>query len=175
MEELGRLTSEEFKQSEKQPVCFVLDNIRSLQNVGSFFRTGDSFSVESILLCGITGTPPNREIEKTALGATDSVDWSYFETTLEAIKWLKDNQFEVICLEQTHQSIFLQEFTPSRDKKYAFVFGNEVFGVENEVLDSADLILEIPQSGTKHSLNVSVTAGLVIWDYYLKKSLNLFS
>ncbi len=175
MEGLGRMSHEEFHSSQKRTVCLVLDNIRSLQNVGSFFRTADAFSLEKILLCGITGTPPNREIDKTALGATESMEWEYFSETEEAVLSLQRNGYRIISLEQTNQSRMLHEFRPGKEEKIAYVFGNEVFGVNDSILELSDLILEIPQSGTKHSLNVSVTAGIVIWDYYLKTSLNLFS
>ncbi|UBM60514.1 RNA methyltransferase [Marinilongibacter aquaticus] len=173
MDQLGRKDVSSFKSSKKFPICIVLDNIRSLQNVGSFFRTADSFLIESLYLCGITGTPPNKEIEKTALGSTHSVDFKYFENTLDALHDLKQKGFRLAALEQTDKSVWLQDFIPETDEKLAFIFGNEVFGVQNEVLEMADIVLEIPQFGTKHSLNVSVSAGIVLWDTYLKNSLNL--
>lgn len=175
MEELGRISPKEFKKSNKAPISLVLDNIRSLQNIGSIFRTADAFRVNKIYLCGITGQPPNREIEKTALGATESVDYQYFETTLEAINHLKEDDYQIISIEQTNNSTSLENFKTETNTKYAFVFGNEVFGVENEVVQASDEVVEIPQFGTKHSLNVSISAGIIIWDYYSKNNLNLFS
>jgi tRNA G18 (ribose-2'-O)-methylase SpoU len=169
MDELNRKTVEQFKNSEKQPVIIVLDNIRSLHNVGSVFRTADAFMVSKIYLCGITGTPPNREITKTALGATESVEWEYASITLDVIQNLKKEGWKIISLEQTDQSIGLQHFFPEKKEKYCFVFGNEVFGVSQEVLEVSDIAVEIPQFGTKHSLNISVTAGITIWDYFLKR------
>ncbi|WP_341226863.1 RNA methyltransferase [uncultured Arcticibacterium sp.] len=175
MEELGRISPKEFKKSDKAPICLVLDNIRSLQNVGSIFRTADAFRITKIYLCGITGQPPNREIEKTALGATESIDFEYFKTTLEAINALKENNYKIISIEQAHNSTSLENFKIQAKTKYAFVFGNEVFGVEETVVQESDEVVEIPQFGTKHSLNVSISAGIVIWDYYSKNNLNLFS
>jgi len=169
MEELNRKTVEQFKNAEKQPVIIVLDNIRSLHNVGSVFRTADAFMVSKIYLCGITGTPPNREITKTALGATESIDWEYIPTTIDIIQKLKQEGWKIISLEQTDQSVGLQHFFPEQKEKYCFVFGNEVFGVSQEVLEVSDIAVEIPQFGTKHSLNISVTAGITIWDYFLKR------
>lgn len=168
MEELDRLSVEEFKSVEKSPLVLVLDNIRSLNNVGSAFRTGDAFRVEKIYLCGITGTPPHRDIQKTALGATESVDWEYFPTTLQALEKLKNEGFIVCSLEQVQNSTKLNEFQPISNEKYALVFGNEVFGVEEEVLSVSDHVLEIPQLGTKHSLNISVTLGIAVWDILSK-------
>ncbi len=175
MEELNRISPTEFKQADKIPVTILLDNIRSLQNVGSFFRTSDAFRVQSIYLCGITGTPPNKEIEKTALGATESVNYNYFENTVDAVSQLKQSGTKIVAIEQAKESVYLDEFFPQPDSSYAFIFGNEVFGVAQDVIELADIILEIPQFGTKHSFNVSVSAGIVLWDYYLKNSLNLRS
>lgn len=174
MEDLNRSDVETFKLSEKVPAVLILDNIRSLQNVGSFFRTADAFRIQKIYLVGITGCPPNKEIEKTALGATNSVSFEYFKSETELIDKLKTEQFSIISIEQTNQSVMLNEVS-FQDGKYAFVFGNEVFGVNQKFLDASDKVLEIPQFGTKHSLNVSVAAGIVIWHYYSKNSLNLFS
>ncbi len=168
MEELGRKTPEMYKASEKFPVVLVLDNIRSMMNTGSVFRTADAFLLEGIVLCGFTATPPHREIQKTALGATESVAWEYFEKTTEAILQLKQAGYTVAALEQTTESVDLRIFQANAKKKYAFVFGNEVKGVDPEVLALCDLCLEIPQFGTKHSLNISVTAGMVIWDVFCK-------
>ncbi|WP_296699485.1 RNA methyltransferase [Algoriphagus sp.] len=168
MDELERLSLEEYKEVKKSPIVIVLDNIRSLNNVGSAFRTGDAFRIKKIYLCGITGTPPHRDIQKTALGATDSVEWSYSESTVEAINSLKKEGYKICALEQVDQSIFLNEFQPSQDDKIALVFGNEVFGVEEEVLQACDHVLEIPQLGTKHSLNISVTLGIAVWDLMVK-------
>ncbi len=166
MEELGRLSINEFKQTEKIPVVLILDNVRSLNNVGSAFRTADAFAIEKIILTGITGTPPHREIQKTALGATESVIWEYEQSIADALQKLKSNQYEIVAVEQTNKSISLHSFTPKANAKYCFVFGNEVEGVSNEALALADYSLEIPQSGTKHSLNISVCVGIVLWHVY---------
>lgn len=167
-EALERISISEFKEIEKSPLILVLDNVRSLNNVGSAFRTADAFRIEKIYLCGITGTPPHRDIQKTALGATESVDWEYCSTTLEAL--IKLNAAGVTCcaLEQVENSTPLQQFQPQKGTTYALVFGNEVFGVEEEVLHACDEILEIPQLGTKHSLNISVTLGIAVWDLMVK-------
>ncbi|TVR40680.1 MAG: TrmH family RNA methyltransferase [Bacteroidia bacterium] len=170
MGELGRKTPELFKSSEKFPLVLVLDNVRSMMNTGSVFRTADAFLLERILLCGLTATPPHREIHKTALGATESVAWTYFENTTDAIQHLKENGYTVIAMEQTTESMSLRSFCPEAGAKYAIVFGNEVKGVQDKVLAMCDLCLEIPQFGTKHSLNISVTAGIVVWDFFCKTS-----
>ncbi len=162
-EELGRKTAVEYKQSEKNPIVIVLDNIRSALNVGSVFRSSDAFLVEKIFLCGLTATPPNKEIYKTALGSTDSVDWEYMENTMDAIKQLKRDGFTVIGIEQVAEKVFLQDFLPQKGQKYAFVFGHEVKGVSQEVVNACDFCIEIPQWGHKHSLNISVSAGVVLW------------
>jgi tRNA G18 (ribose-2'-O)-methylase SpoU len=164
LEELGRITVSEFKNIEKLPVCIVLDNVRSLHNVGSAFRTADAFRMEKIFLTGITGTPPHREIHKTALGSTESVAWEYAEKTESIISRLKDEGNKIIVVEQTNESISLQNFQLSLDEKYAFVFGNEVNGVNEEAIALANAAIEIPQSGTKHSLNISVCLGIVMWE-----------
>jgi tRNA G18 (ribose-2'-O)-methylase SpoU len=164
MDELNRLNVSEFKKIEKIPLIVVLDNIRSLNNIGSVFRTSDAFRVESVFLCGITACPPHRDIHKTALGATESVDWRYFDHTSDAVKLLKEMQYEIIGIEQTDTSISLSDFVPVR--KTAIIFGNEVEGVDPEVLESCHRNIEIPQEGTKHSLNISVCAGIVIWHIY---------
>lgn len=163
-EDLGRKSVEEFKQSEKLPLVLVLDNVRSLNNVGSAFRTADSFLLENLYLCGVTGTPPNAEIEKTALGATESINWKHFKTTIEAVKDLKQNGYKVYAIEQVENSTYLQNFTISKNEKIAIVFGNEVYGVEQEVINICDESIEIPQLGTKHSLNISVSIGIVVWE-----------
>jgi 23S rRNA (guanosine2251-2'-O)-methyltransferase len=168
LEELNRISPEEFKGKEKIPVVLVLDNIRSLHNVGAAFRTGDAFLIHKIYLCGITGTPPNRELHKSALGAEDTVDWEHIENTVEAVKKLKSEGWKIISLEQAEGSLLLQKFSPKGNEKYCFVFGNEVFGVEDEVINLSDNCLEIPQFGTKHSFNVSVSMGIVLWDYFIK-------
>ncbi|MBB6326507.1 tRNA G18 (ribose-2'-O)-methylase SpoU [Algoriphagus iocasae] len=168
MEELERVSVEEFKEMEKSPIVIVLDNIRSLNNVGSAFRTGDAFGIEKIYLCGITGTPPHRDIQKTALGATESVEWEYSPETVQAIEKLKLEGYQICALEQVDRSVKLYDFSPQKGKKYALVFGNEVFGVEEDVLKACDTVLEIPQLGTKHSLNISVTLGISIWDLMVK-------
>jgi 23S rRNA (guanosine2251-2'-O)-methyltransferase len=163
MEELGRVNADQFRQMEKSPVICVLDNIRSQHNIGSIFRTADAFRLEKILLCGITATPPNREIQKTALGSTESMDWQYYEDTTSAIQLLKTNGYRIIAIEQAEGSIPLQKFSFEAGSKIALVFGNEVAGVSEEVMELIDECVEIPQFGTKHSLNVSITAGIVIW------------
>ena len=162
---MERLTLEEFKQADKLPLIVVLDDVRSMHNVGSVFRTGDAFRIEAVYLCGITSTPPSTEIHKTALGAEDSVSWKYFTTALDALQALKTEGYEVYSVEQAHGSTKLQTFSPSNEKKYAVVLGNEVKGVHQEVVDASDGCLEIPQFGTKHSMNVSVTAGIIIWHF----------
>lgn len=171
--EMQRLTVEEFREAKKLPLVVVLDDVRSMYNVGSVFRTGDAFRIERVCLCGITSTPPSTEIHKTALGAEDSVAWQYYPSALEAIESLKADGYEVLSIEQAHGSTMLQDFVPLSDKKYAVVFGNEVKGVHQEVVDASDGCLEIPQFGTKHSLNVSVTAGIVIWHFFTKKPLSV--
>lgn len=171
LEELGRISVDEFKEAEKLPVCLVLDNVRSLHNVGSAFRTADAFRIEKIFLTGITGTPPHREIHKTALGATESVDWAYAEKTEDVIHQLKSNGYKIVVIEQTTESRPLHTFLPNAEEKIAFVFGNEVQGVSEEAIALADLALEIPQHGTKHSLNVSVCLGIVAWEIFRHKTL----
>lgn len=169
---MERLSVEEFHQAEKIPLIVVLDDVRSMHNVGSVFRTGDAFRIEAVYLCGITSTPPMAEIHKTALGAEDSVRWQYFANALEAVKSLKADGYEVYSIEQAHGSTMLQEYTPIINNKYAVVLGNEVKGVHQEVVDASDCCLEIPQFGTKHSMNVSVTAGIIIW-HFAKALMNL--
>ncbi len=166
--EMNRLTIDEFKSSAKAPLIIVLDNIRSQNNVGSVFRTADAFRVEAIYLCGITATPPHREINKTALGATDSVSWKYFPETSVALKSLHNEGYCVIGVEQTNTSLPLHLFHPDKEKKYALVFGNEVNGLDECLIPFFDDCVEIPQYGTKHSLNISVAAGIVIWDVFVK-------
>ena len=166
--ELNRLTTEEFKSRKKTPLVVVLDNVRSLHNVGSVFRTSDAYLVETVCLCGITSTPPHAEIHKSALGAENSVDWVYFEDTLEAIKELKTKGFEVLAIEQAEGSTLLNQLEINPAGKYAVVLGNEVKGVQQAVVDACDGCIEIPQYGTKHSLNVSVTAGIIIWEFASK-------
>lgn len=169
--EMNRLTPEEFKESRKLPLVVVLDHIRSLNNVGSVFRTSDAFRVESIYLCGITACPPNAEIHKTALGAEETVDWKYFNDTLEAVENLKKDGYTVCAIEQVEGSVMLDKLQLDKDKKYAIVMGNEVKGVQQSVVDKCDMCIEIPQYGTKHSLNVSVTTGIVIWEFFNEMSL----
>ena len=168
MPELNRLSVEEFKSAEKMPVVVVLDNIRSQNNTGSVFRTADAFRLQGVYLCGITATPPHREIHKTALGATESVDWQYFPATLEAVKSLLAQGYTILAVEQAEGSILLTDFRPAAGGKFAIVFGNEVNGVDDEVLPFASGCIEIPQYGTKHSINVSVAVGIVIWDLFIK-------
>lgn len=162
-EELNRISTEEFKQAEKLPVIIVLDNVRSLNNVGSVFRTSDAFRIEKIYLCGITACPPNREIHKTALGAEDSVNWEYCEETIQAIEALQATGYKIYAIEQAEHTTSLEHFTPAETEKYALVFGNEIKGVQQNVIDRADGCVEIPQFGTKHSFNIAVTVGMVLW------------
>ncbi len=168
--ELNRLTQEDFKEVEKTPLVVVLDNVRSLHNVGSVFRTADAFLVEKICLCGITACPPHAEIHKTALGAENTVEWVYYEDTCEALKNLKIEGYQLLAIEQAEGSVLLNDFVLNKHEKYAIVLGNEVKGVLQEAIDICDNCIEIPQFGTKHSLNVSVTSGIVIWDFFRKLS-----
>lgn len=163
-EELGRISAEEYKSAQKQPVAVVLDNVRSGHNVGSAFRSADAFRIEKVILCGICATPPSQEIHKTALGAEFSVPWEHYDDTVEAVRALKEQGWTLVGVEQAENSTMLQDFAPVKGQRYAFVFGNEVFGVAQEVMDLCDMALEIPQEGTKHSLNVSVSVGIVLWD-----------
>lgn len=164
--ELNRLSPDEFKTTNKIPLIVVLDNIRSMHNTGSVFRTGDAFVIEAVYLCGITNTPPHAEIHKTALGAEDTVDWKYFEDTHEAIKELKNEGYKVLAIEQVENSTMLTDLKLDKGQKYAVVLGNEVKGVQQTVVDLCDGCIEIPQFGTKHSLNVSVTGGIIIWEFF---------
>ena len=166
--ELERKSIEDFKKSEKTPLILVLDDIRSLHNIGSVFRTADAFLIEKIYLCGITATPPHKDIQKTALGSTESVDWEYAESSLALLKKLQSNDIQVLSIEQAEKATMLHEFTPKKNQKYALVFGNEVKGVSQEVVNNSDQVIEIPQYGTKHSLNVSVSCGVVLWDVFSK-------
>lgn len=168
LDELNRVDIQEFKEQEKLPVVVVLDNVRSMHNVGSVFRTADGFSIERVVLCGITAQPPHREIEKTALGATQSVDWLHFEDTLVAIDTLRKEGYQIIAIEQAENSTMLNTFKPATDKKYALIFGNEVNGVSDEVMEQIDGCIEIPQFGTKHSFNIVISAGIVLWDFFAK-------
>ena len=169
--EMGRIDRDAFVQAEKLPLVVVLDNVRSLHNVGSVFRTGDAFRLERIMLCGITATPPSAEIHKTALGAEDVVEWQYFESTMEAVEALRADGYKIYSIELCEGSIALQNFETSPGERYAVVLGNEVKGVQQAVVDASDGAIEIPQFGTKHSLNVSVTAGMVIWEFANKLGL----
>lgn len=166
--ELDRLSVDEYKEITKTPITVVLDNIRSCNNIGSVFRTSDALLIENIVLCGITATPPNKDIHKTALDAEKSVPWEYFEETEEAVKILKDNGYRVFAVEQVENSISLPKFIPEKDQKLALVFGNEVKGVQQSVVNLCDGAIEIPQYGTKHSFNISVSAGIVLWDLVYK-------
>lgn len=168
--ELDRLTPEAYKDSSKIPLVVVLDHVRSLNNVGSVFRTSDAFRVAAVYLCGITACPPHPEIHKTALGAEDTVNWLYFKDTLSAVDKLKEENYLICSVEQAEGSIMLDKLLLDRNKKYAIVFGNEVKGVQQTVVDNSDICIEIPQYGTKHSLNVSVSAGIVIWDMFKQLS-----
>jgi 23S rRNA (guanosine2251-2'-O)-methyltransferase len=166
--ELKRISVDEYKSAKKTPIILVLDNVRSLNNIGSAFRTADAFLIEAVYLCGITATPPHAEIHKTALGAQNSVQWNYFKSSAEAVKQLKNEDYLVYAIEQAEERIFLQNFLPEKDKKLALVFGNEVKGVESEVMELVDGCIEIPQLGTKHSFNISVSIGIVLWDIFGK-------
>ena len=166
--ELERLTVAEFKSTEKTPLIIVLDNIRSLNNIGSVFRTSDAFLVEKIYLCGITATPPHKDIHKTALGSTETVAWEYVETTFNLIEQLKSDKIIIASIEQAENATMLNDFQPEPNQKYALIFGNEVKGVAQNVVSASDVILEIPQFGTKHSLNISVSCGVVVWDLFCK-------
>ncbi len=170
--ELNRVDVATFKKTAKTPLIVILDNIRSLNNIGSVFRTSDAFLIEKIYLCGITAKPPHKDIHKTALGATESVTWEYVEDTLELIQKLQSENIKIIAIEQADNSIMLQNFTINPQKKYALVMGNEVKGVQQEVVSKADYCVEIPQYGTKHSLNISVTTGIVLWDLFKKIRFN---
>lgn len=171
LDELNRVDIQEFKEQDKLPVVVVLDNVRSMHNVGSVFRTADGFSIEKVVLCGITAQPPHREIEKTALGATQSVDWIHFEDTLVAIDSLRKHGYEIIAIEQAENSTMLNAFQPDLSKKYALIFGNEVNGVSDEAMLKIDECIEIPQFGTKHSFNIVISAGIVLWDFFAKMRL----
>lgn len=166
--ELDRKSIEDFKKSDKTPLILVLDDIRSLHNIGSVFRTADAFLIEKIILCGITATPPNKEIHKTALGATETVAWEHHENVLEVIENLKKENVLTLAIEQVESSVFLQDFKVVKNQKYALVFGNEVYGVAQEAVAICDGCIEIPQLGTKHSLNIAVSAGIVVWDLFQK-------
>jgi tRNA G18 (ribose-2'-O)-methylase SpoU len=163
--ELNRVSEEEFKTQKKNPIIVILNDIRSLNNIGSFFRTSDAFNVEKIYLCGITATPPHREIQKTALGATETVSWEHKNSILELVNELKEQGVKIASIEQAEKTTFLQDIPNLEYKKIALVFGNEVDGVDQDVIDTSDFIIEIPQFGTKHSLNVSVCAGVVLWEF----------
>lgn len=167
MQQLGRISVDEYKSSEKSPLIIIADNVRSMHNVGSIFRTSDAFLVEKIYLCGITPTPPHREIQKTALGATESVDWQYAENTLEVVNQLKKEGWTILALEQTTNSVMLDKLKVEKDEKIAIVLGNEVEGIDQEVINLCDKAVEIPQFGTKHSFNVSVSCGIMLWQVYL--------
>lgn len=169
-EELDRLSVEDFQKVKKNPFALVLDNVRSLHNIGSVFRTADAFRLEGIYLCGITATPPHREIHKTALGATESVSWEYREHTVEAIRELKEKGYLIYSVEQTEGAILLDQVQLSEKQRYALVFGHEIRGVDQQVVDLSDQCIEIPQYGTKHSLNISVAAGIVIWELFRRSS-----
>ncbi|WP_026808543.1 RNA methyltransferase [Arenibacter latericius] len=166
--ELDRLNVEEFKKHKKTPICIVLDNVRSLNNIGSVFRTADAFLIEKIYLCGITATPPHKDIHKTALGATDSVAWEYAEDALQVVQDLQKEGYDVYSVEQAEDAQMLNDFKGDKEKRYALVFGNEVKGVSQKVVSQSDGVLEIPQYGTKHSLNISVSVGVVVWDLWAK-------
>jgi 23S rRNA (guanosine2251-2'-O)-methyltransferase len=165
-EELNRKTVEEFRQAGKYPVMVVLDNVRSLNNIGSVFRSCDAFLIEGILLCGITATPPHREIAKTALGATESVQWQYFNTTIDAVQELRKQGYRIYAVEQTVNACMLHHVEISQNEKYALIFGHEIHGVDQEVINRCDGTIEIPQHGTKHSLNIAVSVGIVLWEFF---------
>lgn len=163
--ELGRVSAQQYKELPESGVVMVLDNIRSAHNVGSAFRTADSFKVDKIWLCGICAVPPSAEIHKSALGAEDSVAWEYVDDTMEAVRRLKEDGYRIVSVEQTAESVMLDRFSPAKGEKYALIFGNEVAGVDQKVVDASDFSLEIPQYGTKHSLNVSVSVGVILWHF----------
>ncbi len=168
LDELNRQTITEFKSGKKMPIVVVLDNIRSMHNIGSVFRTADCFALEEICLCGITAQPPHREIEKTALGATQSINWRYFSNTIDAITELRSKNYLIIAVEQAENSIMLNDFSINNEAKYALIFGNEVNGVSEDVMQNLDACIEIPQFGTKHSFNIVISAGIVLWDLFSK-------
>lgn len=170
--ELDRKTVTEFKEAKKTPLIIILDNIRSLNNIGSVFRTADAFLIEKIYLCGITATPPHKDIQKTALGATDTVDWEYKENTLELVQELQQQHIQILSIEQAENAVMLNKFNPEPHKTYAVIFGNEVKGVQQDIVTLSDTVIEIPQYGTKHSLNISVSAGVVLWDLFCKFNAN---
>ncbi len=167
-EELPRLTVNEFKTADKIPIIIVLDNVRSLNNVGSVFRTADAFRLEAIYLCGITGKPPDREIQKTALGATETVNWKYFNSTIDALNDLKQSNYTVYAVEQADGAIMLNDVLIDMNQKSAIVFGNEIKGVGQDIVSASDAVIEIPQIGTKHSLNIAVSVGIVVWELFKK-------
>lgn len=167
-EELNRLSTEAFKEAEKMPLVIILDNVRSLNNIGSVFRTSDAFRIKKIYLCGITATPPHKDIHKTALGATETVEWEYLPDTLQAVELLKKQSYRVVAIEQANQSTSLEAFEVDKNVNLALIFGHEVRGVDQAVIDACDDCIEIPQYGTKHSLNISVCAGIVIWEIFRK-------
>ena len=169
--ELNRKSIDEFKKSKKTSAIVILDNIRSIHNVGSIFRTSDSFLIEKIIISGYTATPENERMKKTALGSSDSVDWEYSDDIIETIKKLKKKDVKIISIEQADESLKIEKFNPVRGTKYAFIFGNEVDGVSDDIINVSDEVIEIPQVGTKHSLNVSVAAGIVLWDFFYKTEL----
>ena len=168
VEDLKRIEVSQFKKRKKRDVIIILDNLRSLNNIGSCFRTSDAFLIKKIYLVGITGSPPNTDIDRTALGATESVDWEYVSCISNIEKELKDDGWKIALVEQTDQSIDLKSFNPKKEEKIAFVFGNEVFGVSEESLKCADIAIEIPQFGTKHSFNITISLGIILWDHYVK-------
>ena len=168
LKELNRADIDEFREMDKFPVVLILDNIRSAMNVGSFFRTADGFALEKIFICGISACPPHKEINKTAIGADNSVAWQYFQDVFECVEDLRNKGYKIIGIEQTDASVFLNDFVPDKTEKYAFIFGNEVDGISDKILELLDFAIEIPQFGTKHSFNVSVAGGIVIWDYVSK-------
>ena len=171
-EELGRVGIDDFKKQEKLPLVVILDHVRSMHNIGSIFRTSDGFAIEKIYLCGITAQPPHREIEKTALGATQSIEWAYSANVCDAIKELKNDGYTIIAIEQAENSTMLNNYDPDNSKKYALIFGNEVNGVSDEAMKLIDTCIEIPQFGTKHSFNIVVSAGIVLWDFFAKLKLS---
>ena len=166
LDELGRVSAEEYKVIEKHPIVVVLDNVRSMHNVGAVFRTSDAFLIDKIYLCGITATPPHKEIHKTAIGAENSVAWEYVEDSNKLVAKLKADNYQIVTIEQAENSVLLNEFKVDQSQKYAIVMGNEVDGVQQSIIDQCDTCIEIPQSGTKHSLNVSVCTGIILWKWY---------